>query len=117
MEVTRFRDLVGRRIGRLPRPFTQAVAAEYAAEPWLLTHAPDNADDFAGALNVWLNSQSGDRGHWRDAEAQARRYSQEHFAWPRLAARITAFIADLEVQDRAPSRGPQSRITPAALRS
>ena len=90
---------------------------ELAAEPWLLTHAPDNAADFASALNVWLNSQSGDKGHWHEAEAQARRYSQEHFAWPRLAARITAFIADLEAQDLAPTRRPQSQITPAALRS
>jgi glycosyltransferase involved in cell wall biosynthesis len=68
---------------------------ELTAEPWLLTHAPDDAADFASALGVWLESQHGDQGHWQHAQLQARFYAEQNFAWTRIAARITDFIGDL----------------------
>ena len=89
---------------------------ELAAEPWLMTHAPDHAGDFANALSVWLSSQSGDQGHWREAALQARRYALDNFAWSRLAARITVLLDKGAGGRPEPARSTQGRLQTTALR-
>jgi glycosyltransferase involved in cell wall biosynthesis len=69
---------------------------ELSAEPWLITHAPDDAGDFASALGLWLESQQGDQGHWELAQRQARVYALQNFAWSKIAARIADFIGALD---------------------
>ena len=86
---------------------------ELASEPWMLTHAPDNAEDFASALGVWLESREGDAGHWDHARLEARRFAQNHFAWSRIAAGIIDFVT---ANDAREALG-QGRLTTAALRS
>ena len=90
---------------------------ELCAEPWLLTHAPDDAGDFASALGVWLESQAGDRGHWAGARLRARSYAEQNFAWTRVAARIAEVFANLE--DSLPGRSiaPAGQHTNTALQS
>ncbi len=90
---------------------------ELSAEPWLMTHAPDDAADFASALGVWLESQTGDLDHWSDARRRARRYAEQTFAWPMVAARITAFIADLDGPLPAPAEAAAGRLGVSALQS
>jgi len=90
---------------------------ELTAEPWLLTHAPDDGADFASALGVWLESQTGDQGHWAHARLQARFYAEQNFAWPKIAARITAFIADLDGPLAAPVQAETARLGVTALQS
>ena len=89
---------------------------ELAAEPWMLTHAPDNADDFAAALGMWLESREGDLGHWDAARLKARRYAEANFAWSRIAAKIIAFVTDLEEQGEASVNATHGRLSTAALR-
>lgn len=87
---------------------------ELAPEPWMLTHAPDNAADFASALGVWLDSREGDAGHWDAARLAARTFAKRHFAWARIADQILGFVAGLEA---APATEPaRGRLTAAALR-
>lgn len=86
---------------------------ELASEPWVLTHAPDNAADFASALGVWLESRDDDAGHWADAATKARRFAQDNFAWSRIVSDILMFVA---ANDAKAARA-SGRLTTAALRS
>lgn len=88
---------------------------ELAAEPWLMTHAPDDAPDFASALGVWLESQTGDREHWSDARTRARVYAEQNFAWPRLAARILDLMADIGAPAHVEPKTARGRLTVSAL--
>ena len=90
---------------------------ELTAEPWLLTHAPDDAADFASALGVWLDSQGGDQGHWAHARLQARSYAEQNFAWPRIAARITDFIGEFDGVRPTPAEAKAGRLSISALQS
>ena len=90
---------------------------ELTAEPWLLTHAPDDAADFASALGVWLESRSGDQGHWAHAQLAARSYAEQNFAWQKIAARIAEFIGELDGPIAAPAEAEAGRLTVSALQS
>ncbi len=90
---------------------------ELTAEPWLITHAPDDATDFASALGVWLESQHGDQGHWAHARLQARYYAEQNFAWTKIAARITDFIGDLPGMRPVPAEAEAGRLHISALQS
>ena len=90
---------------------------ELTAEPWLLTHAPDDAADFASALGVWLESRTGDQGHWAHGQLAARSYAEQNFAWEKIAARITDFIRELDGPLVEPAEAEAGRLSISALQS
>jgi glycosyltransferase involved in cell wall biosynthesis len=88
---------------------------ELSGESWILTHAPDNAGDFASALGLWLESRHGDAGHWDIARERARQYALGNFAWSRIANEILTFISSLEPALLAEKA--TGRLNASALRS
>jgi len=88
---------------------------ELSGEPWILTHAADNAEDFASALGLWLESREGDAGHWGTARVTARQFAIRNFSWSRIADDILGFVADLDAVP--PIQSTHGRLDASALRS
>jgi glycosyltransferase involved in cell wall biosynthesis len=88
---------------------------ELSGEPWMLTHVPDSAADFASALGLWLESRSGDAGHWDQARERARQLALRKFAWSKIAEDILSFASGLDAVPAATQRS--GRLNTTALRS
>lgn len=77
-------------------------AIELTAEPWLVTHAPDDGADLGRQLAAMLANRDG----WPAAALAARRYAEAHFDWSVIAGEIATFIETRVLDHPMPAGRP-----------